>query len=371
MDSCTSTDWGHPLIKFGCLGAIFGLILFVRSRDSATQPSPRVLHFEVIATTLILVAIVATYARTYRADLFTPPRVDIGYTTVSAASMLIDERKNPYSSDQINRRDDLLPQYRGFHYGPFMLVGYSPSVVAPGPGYKGASIAYLLVSALLLCFLVDHPRATHAHRWASVAFVLSMFLLAQRFWYEIFAQGANDIFPVALLLASLLALKSRRYLISGLFLGLSFSAKFSPALFLVITLLRRQLNVALVKGFAVGLIPVLAFIVWDPGGLFNNAFWLRLTIPYDSTSLYSVVPPAFHFVLPLSLLLAIAVSLFRNMAEPIEYENVLCGFTLLLIVGEVTFKQMHTNHLIWFYPLVALIFTRYRYAFGAPITPDT
>jgi hypothetical protein len=356
-------DWGYSLVKFGCLATMFGLILLVRARVGASYSSRRLVRFEVLASTLILLVIVVTYGWTYRADLFRPPQVDIGYTTVHAASMLIKERKNPYSSDEINRRDDLLPSYRGFHYGPFMLVGYSPAAFAPGPGYKAASIVYLLVSALLLGFLVD-PQASHLRRLAGVAFVLSAFLLARRFWYEVFAQGANDIFPVVLLLASLLALKSHRLFFSGFFLGLSFAAKFSPALFLVIALLRRPLNVTLAKGFVVGLIPLVAFVVWDPRGLFNNVFWLRLTIPYDSTSLYSVVPPAFHFVFPLSLLLAIAISLYRNIAAPLEYERVLVAFTLLLIVAEVTFKEMHANHLIWFFPLFALIFERHRYAFA-------
>jgi hypothetical protein len=101
--------------------------------------------------------------------------------------------------------------------------------------------------------------------------------------------------------------------------------------------------------------------LWDPLGLFNNVFWIRLTLPFDSTSLYAEIPPAFHFVLPLSLVVAIVFSLYRNARMPVEYENVLVTFTLLLIVGEVTFKEMHTNHLIWFYPLFALILERHRY----------
>lgn len=35
-------------------------------------------------------------------------------------------------------------------------------------------------------------------------------------------------------------------------------------------------------------------------------------------------------------------------------------FMLLLILVEVTFKEIHANHLIWFYPLFAYIAAKHR-----------
>ncbi len=354
-------DWGHAFVKLFCFAALFTLIVFLRSRTGLTEAPSHFVRLELIAWTIILVSIVVSYGRTYGPGLFSPPRVDIGYTTVNAASMLFVERKNPYSSPDINRRPELLPRYRGFHYGPLMLLGYLPAVLSPGLGYKLSSLTYLFVSALLLSLLVHESKEGSANRLARITYVLCLFLLAERFWYEIFSQGANDIFPVSLLLASLVALKDEKYFLTGIFLGLSFAAKFSPAMFLLIALLRKDLKKSIVKGFTLGLIPLLGFAIWDIKGLFNNVFRIRLTIPYDSTSLYSELPPAYHLVLPLALFAAITFSLYRNIELPLEYENVLVTFALLLIIGEVTFKEMHANHLIWFYPLFALILERAKY----------
>jgi Glycosyltransferase family 87 len=354
-------DWGHPFIKLFCFVIVFSLIVFLRRRSRLRDLPSGLAKLELIAWAVLLLFIVASYGRKYGPGMLSPPRVDIGYTTVNAAFMLVNERRNPYSSHEINRREELAPEYRGFHYGPLMLAGYVTGVFAPAAGYKIASLTYALLSVLFVSLSIDRSKTDPHARLAGLMFALCIFLSAERFWYEMFTQGANDIFPVCLLLASLLAVKRAEYFLSGLFLGLSFSAKFSPAVFLLITFLRKDLRVATLKGFAIGLSPLLAFAAWDPQGLLNNVFWIRFTIPYDSTSLYSQLRPEFHFILPLALFVAVLYSLYRNFNAPVEYENALVSSTVLMIVGEVTFKEMHTNHLIWFYPLFALILTRHRY----------
>ncbi len=60
-----------------------------------------------------------------------PPASDIGRTTVEAASLVLRDHKNPYSSQTINVREELEPRFRGFHYGPLMLLAYSPGVLLP------------------------------------------------------------------------------------------------------------------------------------------------------------------------------------------------------------------------------------------------
>ena len=357
-------DWGHPFIKLFCFVVVFLLIVFLRSRTHPTKLPAILARLEFLVLTIVLVIILTNYGKIYGPDLSHPPYVDIGYTTVKATSMLFHDGKNPYTSQYINARDDLLPQYRGFHYGPLMLIGYLPSLLSPTWGYKLASLGYFLVSALLLCSLLELHKIPPERRLCSIAFVLCLFFLPERFWYELFRQGANDIFPVALLLASLLALQRQKYFLTGLFLGLSFSAKFSPAIFLLMALVRKDLKISAAKGFCLGLIPLLIFVVWDTKGLINNAFRNRgVALSYDSTSLYSETALAFHFIFPVLLLLAVAYSVYRNFRTALDYENALVTLTLLLIIGEVTFKQMHANHLIWFYPLFALILERHRYQF--------
>jgi hypothetical protein len=354
-------DWGHPLIKLFCFGAVFFLIVYLRTVTAAEESSALLTKVEIFLWAAILTVTLVHYIKIYGSGLWQPPWVDIGYTTVKATSTLFHDGKNPYSVHYINARDDLLPQYRGFHYGPLMLIGYLPALASKTSGYKMATLAYLIISAVLVVLLLQPQKMKWDNRVASAAFALTLFFLPERFWYELFHQGANDIFPVMLLLVSLLALQRERYFLCGIFLGLSFSAKFSPGMFLLIPLLRRDLKMSIFEGFAFGLIPLFLFAIWDAKGLFNNVFWNRgVALNFDATSLYSATPPAWHFIFPVALMLAIGFAIYRNFAKSIEYESVLITTTLLLIVAEVTFKQMHTNHLIWYYPLFALILTRRR-----------
>ena len=355
-------DWGHPLIKLFCFMTVFFLILFLRSRAGSEPPSPILAKIEVVVWAIVLVLLATVYFKSYGPGLRRPPSIDVGFTTVRATTTFFQEGLNPYSVDNINVRSGLPVEYRGFHYGPMMFIGYFLALFSPAEGYKFATLIYLILSALLLILLLQRNSAQSCDWAASALFAICLFFLPERLWYELFLQGANDIFPVMFILGSLLALQRKRFFWSGVLLGLSFSAKFSPALFLMIALLRKDLRLSLVKGFLAGLTPLFLFVFWDAKGIFNNVFWNRgIALPFDSTSLYSIIPPAWDFLFPLSLLTAIGYSIYRNYTVPIDYETVLTTFTLLLIVAEVTFKQIHANHLLWFYPLFSLCLTGPRH----------
>ena len=356
-------DWGHPLIKLFCFMTVFFLIVFLRSRADSDQPSPIFVKIEVVVWAIVLALLATVYFNSYGPGLWRPPSIDVGFTTVRATTTFFQGGLNPYSVDNINVRSGLPVEYRGFHYGPIMFIGYFPALFSPAEGYKFATLIYLMLSALLLLLLFQPNNTTRWENWTATAlFGLCLFLLPERLWYELFLQGSNDVFPVMFILGSLLALQRQRYFWSGVLLGLSFSAKFSPALFLTIALLRKDLRRSLVNGFLAGLTPLFLFALWDAKGIFNNVFWNRgIALPFDSTSLYSIIPPAWDFLFPLSLLAAVGYSIYRNYAVPIDYENVLVTFTLLLIVAEVTFKQVHGNHLLWFYPLFSLCLAEHRH----------
>lgn len=275
--------------------------------------------------------------------------------------MLVKDFENPYSSQVVNPTIELKPEYRGFHYGPAMLLGYLPAAFFPAHGFKIVSLFFILISAILLCLLVDDREKPILDRITSMAFVLCLFFLSERFWYEILRQGANDIFPVALILAALYMLKNERFFLTGLLAGLSLSAKFSPAVFFLIPSIRKDLRAQLIAGIGAGLVPLVIFSLWDFLGLFNNVFLLRFILRYDSTSLYSILPVELHFWLPVSLLIAVLWTIRHGFKNKTEYRSVLISFTLLLIIAEITFKEIHANHLIWFYPLFALILEKHRH----------
>ncbi len=355
-------DWGHPLIKLFCFAVLFFLIVVLRIRAGRDVSAFAFTGFEAVLWTTVLLIIIARYVKTYGPDLWHPPYVDIGYSTVNAAKALFHDGANPYSLQTIDVHSDLPTKYHGYPYGPFMLLGYAPSLFSFAAGYKFTTLAYLLLSAAMLVLLSQKDEVKWTDKLATAAFAMCLFFLPERFWYELFHQGANDMFPVTLVLGSLVGFVWKRYFACGILLGLSVSAKFLPALALLIPFVRKDFRPAIFWGFVIGLIPLFVFAIWDPPSLFYNVFWNRLTLlQFDATSLYSVLPRTWHFLPPVLLLVATGLAVWRNFFRPLEFENVLVTATLLLIVAEVTSKQMHTNHLIWFYPLLALILARGRH----------
>jgi hypothetical protein len=226
------------------------------------------------------------------------------------------------------------------------------------PGYKFTSVFYVLISLTLLYFLVLRPGQTRSERIANFLFVAAAYLLGSRFWYELLDEGANDYFHVMWILAALLALKKDHVFWAGLFTGFSFAAKFAPAMFLIPFMPVRQKNFWF--GLALGVTPYLPFLFWDYAGLWRNAFWLRVVIPADWTSLYWITPPRFQWIYGAAILIAYLIAVVWAIRRKLDYSATLVGFTLLLIVADITQKQVHGNHLIWFYPLFAILFMGYR-----------
>ena len=360
-------DWGHPFTKLLCFGAMAAMVVGARSSGFIAWISSafaaghhrRTLQYLGLAMVLLLaVFMLHGYPARYLPQILSPPRVDIGYTTVHAAELLFRELQNPYASQTINIRPELPPEFRGFHYGPLMIIAYFPALIFPVWGFKLMSAIFTVVSSGLLCLMVRKKGNSMVETIESALFALTLFFLSNRFWYENFTQGANDIFPVMLILVSLLYTKREQFLLAGLFAGLSFSAKFSPALFLFVFFIRRDYRPKFFYGWVWGVLPMLAFFLWNPAALLNNVFLCRLTLKFDSTSLYSITPERLHYLFSLAQLLAVIFAVARNFKKGLIFDSLVAEFILLLIFIEVTFKEIHGNHFIWFMPLMALHLSR-------------
>jgi hypothetical protein len=355
-------DWGEAFTKLICFSIWFALV-WRASRQSPSQlRHPATQKIETALLLAGLAFILVRYAPEYSKQLNIPPKVDIGYTTERAATMLFRAHQDPYGSQTLNVRPELLPRFRGFHYGPFMLFGYAAGVISPGLGYKLSSLLFLLGTLAGLGAVLWSARV--GGRWARVnallAFVLFA-LLAERGWYELFRQGANDIFPVFLLAMAVACLRAERRGLAGLLVGLSFSAKFSPAIFFLVALVRKATGRALFAGFLIGCLPVALFLIWDARGALDNIFVVRFLLKYDSTSLYSITPRPLHILFPICQISAVVVTIWRNIRKDLNIDSVISSFVLLLIVQEVCFKEMHANHLLWFFPFVAYLVASRRH----------
>ncbi|OEE66085.1 hypothetical protein A1OO_09830 [Enterovibrio norvegicus FF-33] len=362
-------DWGHPFTKFLCFSGLFALILTLfNHRTQSDDIGKTMLMTEAVFAMAVLALIFARMVPAYGDFIFAAPTVDIGYTTEHAAKLLFLQGENPYLSESINIRPELAPEHRGFHYGPGMILGYAASAYFPGIGYKLTSVAFLAISALALCSLVAGCLTSRSQietngwqvRSAMLASMVLLFL-PERLWYEVFHVGANDIYPVALLLVGLVCVQKEKWLLAGVLMGLSFATKFSPAAFLLAMFLRKDIRLNFLIGCAIGASPLLIFLAWDHQSMIENVFILRFSLNFDSTSLYSITPDVLHVLFPLTQLCALIYFLVRNANKTLSIEETVVCFTLLLMIIEVTFKEIHANHLIWFYPLIAFIVAIYRH----------
>lgn len=348
-------DWGYPLVKLACFAVLFAAIVSLRFIKTAGRPMRSALLAEAAVLGVFLLAILAVRVPENIKYLHAVPANDIGSTTIHAARVLFVEGENPYSRTDINsHQTDLAADYHGFHYGPLELIGYMPSAFFGATAYKSMSVVYVLITLLLLGALVFARENSALENAANVLFVSVAYLMAGRFWTETFREGVNDPFHIMLLLAGLFFLKHGRIFLTGLLVGLSISAKFAPGIFLIpfLPLRKRELWF----GIALGLLAYLPFFVSDASGVWRNAFWLRVVIPYNSTSLYSITPESFHWIFGAVLVVSGIAALLWARGRDLPFEAVAVGFTLLALVADATQRQVHLNHLIWFLPFLAIIF---------------
>jgi hypothetical protein len=292
---------------------------------------------------------------------------DLGNTTQDAVRMVLLGHENPYLHEIAKNGND--PAFFGFKYGPGMLIGYALAALWPeGGGLKTCNLVYLAMTVGLLASLATRSETTSARRrWLRLApavVVAAVALWPERPYHELFDQGAVDMYPIMLLVAAVACLDRKWWLGAGLAAGLSFSAKFSPAAFLLILFIRQRIPRRFVVGVAIGLVPFLPFLLWDAPSLVRNVFIFHSKKSFDTTSLYSVTPGELHYLFSAFQACAVAAAVVLNFRRPLEPRSLVVFFTLLLIAIEVSYREIHGNHLIWFVPVVALTLTWYRHWLG-------
>jgi hypothetical protein len=358
-------DWNQPVVKLAAFQALFLLILLLslwhkRSHGRATD---EVLVAELGAAALIICWEIARTISLLRSGLHTAMN-DLGQTTEDAVRTLLLDRGNPYLREIARNGDD--PAFWGFKYGPGMLLGYWPAGLLPGGiGLKACNLGYLAASVAMLAWLAVRAEPSTGRpgwlRYTPGLVVSTLVLLPERLHHELFNQGAVDMFPVMLLIAAMLCVRQGWWFAAGLVAGLSFAAKFSPAAFLLVLFIRRHIAPRFALGLALGLLPFLPFLLWDAPSLVRNVFLFHSGKAFDNTSLYSVTPPELHYLFTTFQVAAVALAVAFNFKRPLELRSLVASFTLLLIAIEVSYREMHGNHLVWLVPVVALSLTWYRH----------
>jgi hypothetical protein len=359
-------DWGYPLVKLACYSVLFAAVTglyFLKKRINSSQTT---VSIEIGILLFFLVGIFLVNFAPNARRVLVPPRSDIGFTTVHATKVLFVEGENPYSRTDINsEQQNLSPEYHGFHYGPMMIAGYLPSAFLGPYAFKLMSLVYVGFTAILLIFLAIRSESEMIENTSNALFVLVAYLMAGRFWHELFVEGVNDVFHTMLLLLGFLCFKYRQAFLAGLFTGLSISAKFAPGVFAVPFMPIRQRGFWI--GLAVGLTPHLPFFIWDPAGLWRNAVWLRVIIPYNSTSLYSITPTGLQWIFAVVTAGSCIFAAWWAFRRERTFAEAVFGFTLLMLVTDAMQRQVHLNHLLWFLPFIALLFAENRHRIAATL----
>ena len=351
-----------PFVLFLCHAALFGVVIYLSAKKEPLRLPNRIYLYETVLLTLLLVFVIFHAAKTYAPELTKPPSIDIGADTQKAAEMFFREFKNPYQTTSFGHHGDE-PKYWGFHYGPMMFIGYALSAFFPKSGFKLMNLLFLLGILILLNVLVYERGRSRLQNISTGLFSSALVLVPGRLWFELFDIGINDVFTVFLLLLSLFLIRGNYWIMAGIFAGLSFSAKFSPALFFIVLLIRKKMPWRFFGGVGLGLLPLIPFFIWDYSVFLNKTFLFHLTKAFDSTSLYAITPQKIHYIFPLAKIAALWYFLTKNFDRAISYKTLLPPFILLLIIMEITFTEIHWNHLFWLIPFIALVLGWHRYQF--------
>lgn len=380
-------DWGQPFVKLACFESLAGLILALALwRPGRDAPLPRwVFSVELALAAALLLWELVRAVGLFRTGLATGMN-DLGDTTRDAARLLFSEHKNPFAEQVAKNGDD--PAYWGYKYGPTMIFAYALAGVWPnGLGLKITNAIYLAATAGVVAYLGGwapfgaasdaragtpnprgpgvqgasvaagpHPRAERTARLAAAGWACALAILPQRLYLETFNQGAQDIFTILLLLVSIACVGRGWWLLAGLAAGLSFSSRSAPGAFLLVLFVRRRIPPRLVLGVALGLLPFVPFLMWNAPALVRNMILFHSFKTWDGTSLYSVTPRELHPLFSVFQAVVIAVMVAVGFRRRLEARQLLVMLTLLLIAIEVSYREMHGNHLIWFMPTAALAF---------------
>ncbi|HEY4186522.1 MAG TPA: glycosyltransferase 87 family protein [Polyangia bacterium] len=374
-------DWGQPFVKLACFETLVLLIVAVGfNRGGAGAEGSRVeVSIELVAASALLAWELVRAAQLFGHGLDTGMN-DLGETTEHAARLLFVEHKNPFREVVAPIGND--PAYFGYKYGPTMIFAYAlAGFVGHGVGLKVTNAIYLLATCGVVAYLAGWtkrdegtPPPRPQARAAAAIWACALSLLPERLYHETFNQGAQDVFVIFLVLLSAAFVARKQWLLAGLVASLSFSARFAPGAFLLVLFLRRRIPPRLIVGGALGMLPFVPFLLWDAPAVVRNVFLFHSFKAYDSTSLYSVTPPELHWLFSAFQAAAVIVIVALSFRRAIEARPLVVFVTLLLIAIEISYREMHGNHLIWFMPTVAVIFAWGRHElprfWGCKRSPD-
>lgn len=291
------------------------------------------------ATTIALGACLALNLAYLAARIIHPHLIDVPATTLAAADALLHGR-NPYMLPL-----DTGPEtagFTGYKYLPAMILAYVPLGVPFGQ--RGVLLTNLIL--LLACSWL-------MRRLARSNLAPLLFLMLPIMVQQVFAKGATDLVTVVPLLAAC-ALFERNSFLTGLCVGLSIAAKPVPGGLFLACLIPDTKRWHYVAGIAVGLSPILPFLIVSPRELFANTVAFTLARIPDATSWLDGAPAA---VISAAHLVVIALFLATGAYVWWRAPSLAtrCGLGAALTIAAILAGPgAHHNYQLWWLPFYAV-----------------
>ena len=169
---------------------------------------------------------------------------------------------------------------------------------------------------------------------------------------RLYQMADTDLAPTVLLLAALTLYQARPGL-AGLMVGLSVSAKFIPGLLMAVCCFPEFRRSHYVAGFAVGMVPVIAFCLLAPSEFIDNTMWVLASTPDDSSWLHGAPFYLMAAMRVAFVLLIVAVSFVIISRRPDLFDR--CTLYVICVIAALLTSRAHNNYMLWWIPFFCIL----------------
>jgi uncharacterized membrane protein len=243
-----------------------------------------------------------------------------------------------------------------------MLLGYALTLPFPEFGLVYTNVALAGVMFLSLT-LLTRPRLSDESWFCNAVLACLLLWVIPQFRFQLFVRAAPDPLPTALILLALVAVDRALWFRAGVTAGLAFSAKFAPAIFLLLLLTRKDMSRRFFVGVAIGTSILIPFLWHDSHALWMNSIWFHFFKPSARTSIYPYLPTYMHLFMRCIFGSLVLLVLLRSWLKPLEVRELTFSLLCIMTIAELGSNEVHLNHFVWFMPLFVLLFTWYRGGF--------
>jgi uncharacterized membrane protein len=279
-----------------------------------------------------------------------PAVTDVATTTLAAGNLML-QRVSPYSVpiDKV-AYEQTGPAYGGYKYLPIMAMVYVP--LGQALSVPGIILTNLLLDCGVLIatyMLAYRIGGTTAGLYSAFLYLVTPFVPP-----EIYGSGVNDLAAVLPLLAAFILVDKKKTL-AGLCVGLSVAMKLFPGLIIALCCLPRNDRFGYIGGVAIGMLPIVPYMIVSPTDLFTNIILYPLVRPVDSLSWSFSLPPEYRFVGIAIYVIAVlclgAVVLFKHISPHRRCGLAVIGIVLAILTG----PGAHRNYDLWWLPFFAIL----------------